>query len=57
MGESVSQHLMRLKAAGVVKAARSGNEVYYEIANPGVAAVLSALFGDREEEYQCTISR
>ena len=53
----ISQHLMRLKAAGVVKAARSGNEVYYEIANPEVAAVLSALFGDREEEYQCTISR
>ena len=47
----ISQHLMRLKAA------RSGNEVYYEIANPEVAAVLSALFGDREEEYQCTISR
>ena len=54
---TISQHLMRLKAAGVVKAARSGNEVYYEIANPEVAAVLSALFGDREEEYQCTISR
>ena len=53
----ISQHLMRLKAAGVVKAARSGNEVYYEIANPEVAAVISALFGDREEEYQCTISR
>ena len=53
----ISQHLMRLKAAGVVKAARSGNEVYYEIANPEVAAVLSALFGDREAEYQCMISR
>ena len=47
----ISQHLMRLKAA------RSSNEVYYEIANPEVAAVLSALFGDREEEYQCMISR
>ena len=34
-----------------------GNEVDDEIANPEVAAVLSALFGDREEEYQCTISR
>ncbi|MFQ9916443.1 MAG: hypothetical protein ACLRWQ_08640 [Flavonifractor plautii] len=34
-----------------------GQRVYYEIANPEVAAVLSALFGDREEEYQCTISR
>ena len=52
----ISQHLMRLKAAGVERAARSGNEVYYEVADPA-AAVVSALFGDREEEYQCTISR
>ena len=48
---------MRLKAAGVVKCSRSGNEVYYEIANPEVAAVIAALFGDREGEYQCTTSR
>ena len=53
----ISQHLMRLKAAGVVKCARSGNEVYYEIADPEVAAVIAALFGDGEEEYQCTTSR
>ena len=53
----ISQHLMRLKAVGVVRAARSGNEVYYEVADPAAAAVVSALFGDREEEYQCTISR
>lgn len=51
----ISQHLMRLKAAGVVKAARSGNEVYYEIADPQVAGVIAAVFGDREEDYQCTI--
>ena len=53
----ISQHLMRLKAAGIVRSARSGNEVYYEIANPEIASVISALFGDREEEYQCTTSR
>ena len=53
----ISQHLMRLKAAGIVRSARSGNEVYYEIADPEIAAVISALFGDREEEYQCTTSR
>lgn len=51
----ISQHLMRLKAAGVVKAARSGNEVYYEIADPQVAGVIAAVFGDREEDYRCTI--
>lgn len=53
----ISQHLMRLKAAGIVRAARSGNEVYYEVADPEAAAVVAALFDDREEEYQCTMSR
>ena len=48
----ISQHLMRLKAAGVVRAARAGNEVYYEVADPEAAAVVSALFGDRAEDYQ-----
>ena len=49
----ISQHLMRLKAAGIVKAARSGNEVYYEVDDrAGVTAVIAALFGDREEDYQ-----
>ena len=54
---SISQHLMRLKAAGIVKAERSGNEVYYEVADAEAAAVIAALFGDREEEYQCTTLR
>ena len=50
----ISQHLMRLKAAGIVKCERTGNEVYYEVANPETAAVIAALFGDAEEEYHCT---
>ena len=53
----ISQHLMRLKAAGIVKAARSGNEVYYEVSDPQTAAVIAALFGEREEEYHCTTSQ
>lgn len=52
----ISQHLMRLKAAGVVKSARSGNEVYYEIADPKVAAIVAALFGE-EEDCPCTTSQ
>ena len=54
---AISQHLNKLKHAGVLESARSGNEVYYEIAYPEVAAVIAALFGDREGEYQCTTSR
>lgn len=49
---SISQHLMRLRAAGVVKAERMGNEVYYDIGNPEVAAVVAALFGDNPEDYR-----
>ena len=49
----ISQHLMRLKAAGIVKCARSGTEAYYEIADPEVAAVIAALFGEAEVEYAC----
>lgn len=49
----ISQHLMRLKAGGVVKSSRSGNEVYYDIENRAqVIAVVAALFGDSEEEYE-----
>lgn len=55
---TISQHLMRLKAAGVVKCERLGNEVYYEVADPAAAAVVAALFGDKECDYSCpTISQ
>ena len=50
---TISQHLMRLKAAGVVKCQRSGNEMYYEVADPGAAAVVAALFGDEAGDYTC----
>ena len=50
---TISQHLMRLKAAGVVKCQRSGNEMYYEVADPGAAAVVAALFGDEAGDYSC----
>lgn len=55
---TISQHLMRLKAAGVVTCERSGNEMYYEVADPAAAAVVAALFGDKECDYICpTISQ
>ena len=47
----ISQHLNRLKAAGVVKAERVGNEMRYEIAEPKVAQVIADLFDDDREEY------
>ena len=47
----ISQHLNRLKAAGVVRAERVGNEMRYEIAAPRVAQVVAGLFDDDKEEY------
>jgi len=40
----VSQHLTKLKAAGIVKGQRQGNEVFYEVENEEVKAVITALF-------------
>lgn len=45
----VSQHLAKLKAAGVVKAERSGNEVYYELDDPRVPGLIRALFQRRDD--------
>lgn len=53
---TISQHLARLKAAGVVTCERQGNEVFYDVADPDVAAVVAALFGDRKEDYSCDMT-
>lgn len=50
---TISQHLTRLKAAGVVKCERAGNEVYYDVADPTAAAVIAALFDEEKEAYHC----
>jgi len=45
----ISQHLARLKAAGIVKAERTGNEVYYELDDPKAVRLLQAMFGEEAE--------
>lgn len=47
----ISQHLQKLRAAGIVTASRSGNEVYYRAASLEVAQLLAALLGDEPESY------
>ncbi len=47
----ISQHLQKLRAAGIVTAERSGNEVYYRTANREVAALLAALLGEEMDTY------
>lgn len=40
----VSQHLTKLKAAGIVKGRRQGNEIFYAVENEEVKAIITALF-------------
>ena len=47
----ISQHLQKLRSAGVVTARRSGNEVYYSAASPEVAALVASLFGEETDSY------
>lgn len=47
----ISQHLQKLRAAGVVTAERSGNEVYYRAASFEVARLTAALFEEEADDY------
>lgn len=44
----ISQHLQKLRLAGIVAAERSGNEVYYRVASREVARLDAAIFGEEE---------
>lgn len=48
---SISQHLQRLRTAGVVTAERSGNEVHYRAASRQVATLVAALTGEEAASY------
>ncbi len=48
---AISQHLAKLKAAGVVKGFRSGNEICYQIADPHIESVIKALFAEQEDNH------
>ncbi|NLZ51690.1 MAG: helix-turn-helix transcriptional regulator [Thermoanaerobacteraceae bacterium] len=42
----ISQHLAKLKSAGIVKSKRLGNEVYYEIANENIKKLIVSIFNE-----------
>jgi len=44
---AISQHLSKLRNAGIVKGYRTGNEVYYEVISEHAKKIVNALF---EEE-------
>ena len=47
----ISQHLQKLRAAGVVTADRQGNEVFYRVSSRETAGLVAALFGEEETAY------
>ena len=47
----ISQHLQKLRAAGVVSAERAGNEVYYRALSGEVAGLVAALMGEEVQGY------
>ena len=47
----ISQHLQKLRAAGVVEPRRFGNEVYYRAASEEVAKLVAALTGEEAAAY------
>ena len=47
----ISRHLQKLRAANVVTAERSGNEVYYQVASREVASLVADLLGEEADSY------
>ncbi len=41
---TISQHLQKLKAAGIVKGQRNGLEISYSISDDRIGTVLTAIF-------------
>ncbi len=41
---TISQHLAKLKAAGIIKGTRSGLEIEYEVISEDAIAVITSLF-------------
>lgn len=43
---TLSMHLQKLRAAGIVEGIRSGQEVVYKLAQPQAVKVMAALFDE-----------
>ncbi len=41
---TISQHLSKLKAAGIIEAERKGTEVFYRVSNKDAVDVVKAIF-------------
>lgn len=41
---TVSQHLAKLRASGIIEGKREGTEIYYSVVNEDVKKIIKALF-------------
>ncbi len=41
---TISQHLQKLRMAGIIEGRRNGLEIYYQVCNTKVAALVKTLF-------------
>jgi len=48
---TVSQHLQKLRSAGIVKAERKGLEIYYTIADERVKRLVTLLLPEEDKIY------
>ncbi|WKY43117.1 metalloregulator ArsR/SmtB family transcription factor [Eubacteriaceae bacterium ES2] len=46
---TISQHLGKLKSAGIVKGVRNGNEINYEMVNEKVKDLIKILYSEVSE--------
>ncbi|HWT76365.1 MAG TPA: metalloregulator ArsR/SmtB family transcription factor [Mobilitalea sp.] len=44
---TISQHLQKLRMAGIIEGRRNGLEIYYQVCNDKVEALMNALFQDK----------
>jgi ArsR family transcriptional regulator len=45
---TVSQHLQKLRSAGIIEASRNGTEVYYTVSDKRAAEIVRILSGQEE---------
>ena len=41
---TISQHLAKLKAAGIIEGERKGTEIFYKVVNEEVKKIIKAIF-------------
>lgn len=47
---TISQHLQKLRSAGIIEGRRNGLEIYYHISNAIVVDLLHVLFAEDDKE-------